>query len=132
MDAPVRERWRQPGAGGEADGNIADQLEGKQSQVAAGNRLCPRSVVCASGSRKACMGCLWGAHSLEFYFNPLQRVDSSTAAMGAVAGAVVELKLVFGENVQLCTRVALQDGLIKRREGADGRLQLVSTTRVSK
>eukprot|EP00964_Phaeocystis_antarctica_P045076 scaffold25930_cov63-Phaeocystis_antarctica.AAC.3 len=110
MDAPVRERWRQPGAGGEGDGNIADQLEGKQSQVAAGNRLCPRSVVCASGSRKACMGCLWGAHSLEFYFNPLQRVDSSTAA----------------ENVQLCTRVALQDCLIKRREGADGHLQLVT------
>ena len=126
MDAPVRERWRQPGAGGEGDGNIADQLEGKQSQVAAGNRLCPRSVVCASGSRKACMGCLWGAHSLEFYFNPLQRVDGSTAAVSAVAVAVVGSKLVFGKEVQLCIGVALQDGLVKRRVGADGHLQLVS------
>eukprot|EP00964_Phaeocystis_antarctica_P121402 scaffold85063_cov65-Phaeocystis_antarctica.AAC.2 len=41
MDAPVGERRRQPGAGGEGDGNIADQLEGKQPQLAAGDRLCP-------------------------------------------------------------------------------------------
>ena len=72
------------------------------------------------------MGCLWGAHSLEFYFNPLQRVDGSTAAVSTVAGAVVVCNLLFGKEVQLCIGEALEGGLVKRRVGADGHLQLVS------
>ena len=72
------------------------------------------------------MGCLWGAHSLEFDLNPLERVDGSTAAMSAVAVAVVGSILVSFKDVQLCIGVALQDGLVKRREGADCHLQLAS------
>ena len=66
------------------------------------------------------------AHSLEFDFNPLQRVDGCTAAISAVAGGVVRLEFFFGKDVQLRIGVALQDVIVKRREGADGHLQLVS------
>ena len=68
------------------------------------------------------------AHSLEFDFNPLQRVDCGTAAMRAVAGGVVRLIFFFGKDVQFRIGVALQDVIVKRREGADGHLQLVRTT----
>ena len=70
------------------------------------------------------------AHSLELYSNALDRVDGCTAAMSAVAGSIVGLKLFFGKDVQLCIGVALQDVLVKRREGADGHLQLVRTKSV--